>query len=174
MTPEETVTTEGTMTLEELERKLLERGANKSQVKSKTLYLTLDILTKSGIEFTKIFNVQKELDDIIARRDRELYQMRLQREELIEERKKIDLMMKDLLRYIDSFNKALTECETAEGRDKMRIAQTFVNSVDINTPYDNTAFIKALGAILTGDAIGPLEEFEKIEPPQRRKNGIEI
>ena len=46
----------------------------------------------------------------------------------------------------------------------MRRAQMFVNSVDVETKYDNTAFIVALGAILSDGKIGAIEELRKINP----------
>jgi predicted RNase H-like nuclease (RuvC/YqgF family) len=64
--------------------------------------------------------------------------------------------------YIDEFVNALSNCETDEGRDALRRAQMFVNSVDVDTKYDNTAFIIALGAILSGGKIGAIEALHKI------------
>ncbi len=63
----------------------------------------------------------------------------------------------------DEYINGLLNAETAEGRDAMRKAQLFVNSVDIDTKYDNTAFIIALGEILAqSPAGGAIDKLKKI------------
>lgn len=44
----------------------------------------------------------------------------------------------------------------------MRRVQVFKNEVKIDTKYDNTAYIIALGAILSDGAIGAIDELKKI------------
>lgn len=70
---------------------------------------------------------------------------------------------------IDSFNKSLQECETEEGRDTMRKAQLFVNSVDVNTDQNNTVFINGLACILSDGKCGSL--FDGFKKPQRGEQG---
>lgn len=53
--------------------------------------------------------------------------------------------------------------ETAEGRDKLRMAKLYSNNVAINTKYDNTAYIAGLGAIMSGSN-NVLCELERINP----------
>lgn len=65
--------------------------------------------------------------------------------------------------YIDKFFKALEECETPEGKDALKKAQMFVNTVNIDTKYDNTAFIYGLASILT-QSCAPLDELKKVNP----------
>lgn len=71
--------------------------------------------------------------------------------------------------YIESYAsrgkqpyKALDECETAGGKDMLRLAQMFVNSVDVNSKYDNTAYIIGLAGILSGNKVAPIPELKKI------------
>ena len=58
----------------------------------------------------------------------------------------------------------MEQAETPEARDRLRVAQAFINSVDIDTKYDNTAFIVGLSALLSGVQINPLKEIQKINP----------
>ena len=64
--------------------------------------------------------------------------------------------------YIANFYKALFDCDTEEGKDVMRTAQVFINSVNVKTVYDNTAFIIGLAAILSGGKVGAIEELHKL------------
>lgn len=152
---------------EEMER----RGFTKSQIESKTAAAVLDILTKNGDKFSSIVEAEAEESKLLhklhnERRNLELNiasyratisSLRMQLDGIIERGDKEQA-------YIDKFYNALSECETAEGRDAMRRAQVFVNSVSVDSKYDNTAFIIALGAILSGGEYGPIEELKKINP----------
>ena len=62
------------------------------------------------------------------------------------------------------FNESLKNCETPEARDAMRAAQVFVNAVNVDSKYDNTAFIIGLSAILSKNGVGPLETLKKMNP----------
>ena len=64
--------------------------------------------------------------------------------------------------YVENFFTALETCETDKGRDALRAAQMFVNSVTIDSKYDNTAFIIGLASILSQGNVGPIEELKKI------------
>lgn len=74
--------------------------------------------------------------------------------------------------YIQSFNESLQQCETPEGRDAMKRAQVFVNSVSIDTPANNTAFIAGLATILTDGAFSYVDKLQKVEENvvERKKN----
>ena len=62
------------------------------------------------------------------------------------------------------FFQAVEECETLEGKDTLKKAQMFVNTVNLNTKYDNTAFIIGLASILAQGNVAPIEELRKINP----------
>ena len=66
--------------------------------------------------------------------------------------------------YIDVFLKAISDCETQEARDALRTAQMFINSVSVDTKYDNTAFIIGLASILSQGKTGAIDELRKINP----------
>lgn len=68
----------------------------------------------------------------------------------------------DAQAYIQDFNDSLKNCETPDGRDRMRTAQMFVDTVDVNTKYDNTAFIIGLAAILTQGKVNAIGELKKM------------
>ena len=65
-------------------------------------------------------------------------------------------------KYIEKFERSLSECETPEGRDAMRKMQIFINNVNVETKYDNTAYIVGLSAILGNSPISPVDELKKI------------
>lgn len=72
--------------------------------------------------------------------------------------------------YIEKFNKSLDECETKEGRDALRLAQVFVNSVNTNTDQNNTAFINGLACILSRGECGSLfNGFKKLNAKDQTK-----
>ena len=75
---------------------------------------------------------------------------------------KWDGYIKEWEEYVDKFNKSLEECETAEGRDTLRTAQMFVNTVDIETCYDRTAYIIGLASILSNGRMSAIDELKKI------------
>lgn len=152
---------------EEMER----RGFTKSQIESKTAAAVLDILTKSGNKFSSIVEAEAEESKLLSNLRYE--QSSLERS--IAKYRATILSLKyeldDIIRrgdeaqeYIGKFYNALRECETAEGRDAMRRAQVFINSVSVDSKYDNTAYIIALGSILSDGTYGPIEELKKINP----------
>lgn len=156
---------------EELER----RGATKNQINSVVVGMVLDIVSESGNIYqrtaeaeNKLRHIEKvydgtklELESLNRRLDKKNDEIVAQ---IKEAQKILDEKNDEYLEYIEAFQNALNECETSEGRDAMRIAQVFVNSVDVDTKYDNTAFIIGLSAILTSGRIGAIEELKKVNP----------
>lgn len=146
--------------LECLKEELLAKGYTKAQTESKVVIGVLEVLAndKTGI--------YKDLEK--ASRDHEA--MRL----AVSEKRRIVSMYEDSLKHMtESFNEQCTEriekfyeilgnAETPEGRDAIRIAQMFINSVDVDTKYDNTAFIIGLASILSRWNTGPMDELRKI------------
>ena len=153
---------------EEMER----RGATKTMIESKTAAMVLDIVANAPDEIcVKEQETEQRLESLrraIERAEIELNRIKSQQET---EEHKADAKLKEVMQaesramaYIEKFNESLTKCETAEGRDRMKIAQMFVNSVDVNTKYDNTAFIIGLSAILTQGGVNAMDEIKKINP----------
>lgn len=152
-----------------LREEMMNRGLTKQQCNSKTVAVVLDILANDGNNYQKTWeceqgyterlsHLETELNNIeyiICRKENELFTYQRQIEKAKENREHCE-------DYIDEFNKSLQECETAEGRDAMRTAQMFVNSVDVNTKYDNTAYIIGLASILSGGKVQAIQELRKI------------
>lgn len=159
--------------LECLREEMARRGANKAMIESKTAVMVLDILTEANGAYQKM----DDLNQLLAEQRSKIAMATWQLENLLEkyrrlkedcsnlEKVKQEAIRKELgesLDYIAKFNEALKECETAEGRDVMKTAQIYVNSVNIDTKYDNTAYIVGLAAILSNGKINALSELQKI------------
>ena len=145
-----------------LREELKRRGMTKNQIESTVVSVVLDIVANSGDKYTKIHEAEEdtskrlyELEHQLRYAERQLERIRREEEELRQRRRQFE-------DYIDKFNKGLNECETAEGRDAMRTAQVYINSVDVDTKYDNTAYIIGLASILSNGKISAIEELQKI------------
>jgi len=169
--------------IECLKEELLRRGCTKQQSESKVIPVVLDIFAETGDFYKTRFEQDRELEDLtkhilwltaqkqnldsmVDRLQVEVADLNDKKGTLADHLKQFYLEENEqLVDYINSFNSALKECETAEGRDRMRLAQVFVNSVEIRSKFDSTAFIHWLGAILAGDrSSGPIEGYKKSNP----------
>ena len=160
------------LTYEQLKEEMKKRGCNLQQVESRLTRIILDILTENGTTLTDAFDVEKkaqtkmneagEMEARVLRRENSLKE---QKEELLKKQERI-------WQYISDFQKALGECETKEGRDMMRRAQVFINTVNIETSQNNTAFIEALGRIMSEGEVGSLKAFEQITAEKPGKTVI--
>ena len=137
--------------LDYIRMELRKQGVTKAQTESSVLAKTLDIIEKTGSKYADIVDDEKELTF-------RLKELKLEEESFDEHLN----MLEERKKYIDDFYEALKQCETQEGRDTMRAAQMFVNTININTEYDNYAFIAGLAAILSKGGTGPLGELKKI------------
>lgn len=155
--------------LDLLREELIKRGATRQQTESKLVAMTLDVIANTGTENADVW--RKEVDETEHLR-KTMQEKRWLEKEIVSlqmtlgslERKKALLLEKfnEVYAYVESFNESLNKCDTPEGRDRMRIAQMYVNTVNIDSKYDNTAFIIGLAAILTGGDVKPMEELKKI------------
>lgn len=169
-----------TNTLEKVQDELVKRGFPRSRAKNlQMLPAIIEICTNTDI-FTQEVQAKKNLDEIVNRTnmvknrlhkylqgenilncwERKEYEKRLA---ILEQRERdfdtafkdsyrkqeaeLEQKQKELNDYIDK----LTECETAEARDKVRMLKIYKDSVDVDTKYDNTAYIAGVGAILAGN-----------------------
>lgn len=155
-----------------LREEMIKRGCTKQQVNSRVVPIILDILAETGTLYT-------DVDDLEQKRTEQ--QRNLERRELaiatewsrcIQTAKDtaaymemVDERISEFKEYIEKFNHSLENCETAEGSDKLRLAQMFRNSVSINTVYDNTEYIRGLWAILAGsETAAAVQELKKVVP----------
>ena len=171
--------------LECLKQEMIKRGCTKTQLESKVVPIILDIIAGSGTKYTDYSNLQIDVDDLYSKKlslENQIKNLRMEKEDAehyLDDVKKrasdyINSEWHNMQEYIDKFYDALRQCETEEGRDIMRCAQTFVNSVDVDTKYDNTAFIVGLAAILSNGGINGIDELHKINPkiPPVDPNGL--
>ena len=152
-----------------LREELEKRGLNKAQINSKVAAVVLDVVAQSGDKYTQMWKSEEEtskrecdaLNTIMQAEHKEIeLNARIERAEraleLCKEKKR------QIESYVSKMCEALENCETPEGRDTMRIAQMFVNTVNVDTKYDNTAYIIGLAAILSMGGISPIDELKKI------------
>lgn len=155
-----------------LREELVRIGCTKQQANSKVVMAVLEVLTKSK-KYLDLQIVEDERD----REETQLCRLKAERESLELEVKDLRIVDSDLrkhlgekmkafcddtISYIDRFLSDLEKCETPEARDVMRVAQTYVNTVSIDTKYDNTAFIIGLASILSQGKTAPINELRKI------------
>ena len=172
--------------LELLQKEMRRRGATPNQINSKAVGMVLDIISGSISKSTylNIAEAKQHLTNIrnqVIGSEQELRSIRdtidRERKSWIAERDRLEEATKGIgdeyIEYIENFQKSLMETETPEGRDAMRVAQMFINSVEIDTKYDNTAFIIGLSAILSGNSINAMEELKSINPNLFRENNID-
>lgn len=156
-----------TMTgLDLLKQEMLKRGATKAQVESKILPMVLDIISEDdkGGAYKRLDEVEKKIKEKELRfreMDWDRNRARAEAERIIEDAKE---QWKEINGYISEFYEALKNCETPEGRDAMRRAQTYKNSVIIKNGYDRTAYNILLGNILSAGDMGGLNAVKKINP----------
>lgn len=152
-----------------LREEIAARGLPTSQINSKLVAICLDIFANSGTKYTEMWERENESTKRLNRLSADISNAKYKLVMLKDNINRYELEEKELRSrknhledYIDDFNKRLEECETQEGRDAMRTAQMFVNSVDVSTKYDNTAFIIGLASILSKGGINALGELKKI------------
>ncbi len=158
--------------LECLQDELVKCGFSRQQAKSKTVVATLNILAGSNGKFLEIDRLLEEESSLKIRVEdlkRQVVQIQQTRDSLVASLKREEESFNnDVQAYVQRFYEALWNCETKEGRDVLRMAQLFMNTVSIDTVYDNTAFINGLASILTrGNAcnIDQLKPISKQRTP---------
>ena len=150
-----------------LKEEMAARGCSKAQLTSKVVPIILDIVANSdnGM-FTDLYSAELKLNRInieLERKKRELDGEILKLKSI---KKDIEFLREkeweEAPEYIQNFYRDIENIETAECRDKLKLAQFYINSVNVETKYDNTAFIVGLSALLTGVQIDSMEELRKI------------
>lgn len=159
--------------IECLKDELLKRGFTKQQADSKVVLGVLEILSESNGQYTKMDKILDDVNDLEIRKSRLEAEAREYEKKRNAIRNNMDNIIKEVndragrlyhetLEYIERFFKALEESETPEGRNALKAAQMFVNTVDVDTKYDNTAFIIGLASILSQGNTAPIDELRKI------------
>ena len=160
--------------LELLREELKKRGFNDHNVNGKLVAAVLDILSNTDHVYSDMVKAEQELDAVRLGVKRKSLEYTRREFELKQAEQDFKQARWEMVQYIEKFNAALSECETAEGRDAMRRAQTFVNSVSVNSKYDNTAYIIGLASILTNGGIGAIDKLKKLNPKLFREDELSI
>ena len=147
-----------------LREELRKRGMSKVQIESKVVAVVLDILANTGTVHADLRDAEIELNEVQDQLRRAKDRLSYYEERLRNNHNTLEREWDEKEAYICKFNEELQHCETPDGRDAMRRAQMFVNSVIVDSKYDNTAFIIGLAAILSNGEIGAIEELKKINP----------
>ena len=156
------------------------RGASKAQIESKTAVMVLDILTEANGKYSDLAKLEDDIQEYNSALEKKKSELENVLSEYLkastqcntakaEAQKLIDKELCKVLEYIETFNKALEECETAEGRDAMRRAQVYVNSVNIKNDANNTYFIQGLAMVMAGYPLGNITKFEKSTIPEPKE-----
>jgi Skp family chaperone for outer membrane proteins len=155
--------------LECLKEEMMRRGCTKSQAESKTTAVVLEILANGGTIYTDLMEAEKRTEHVkreyanyYAALNNTKRELETVENELQAEKVKLSKRQEATLEYMKAFERRLMECETPEGRDTLRTAQFFMNTVNLHTPQNNTAFIYGLSLILAGKVIDgePLRPVE--------------
>jgi hypothetical protein len=167
-----------------LNQKLKAKGLTDVQIKSKAVETTIAVLAEEtdGTNYSALiqdaiqeYRVARNNADAEARRYSAKTEA-LSNNERANSAREQDLIksangIKNLLIDLEKVYDEILELETAEQRDRTRTARLFMDNVNVNTVYDNTAYIKGLSAILSGKEITPDEQSEKEK--QRKSAGRE-
>lgn len=149
-----------------LQMEMIEKGCQTSQINSKAVAVAYAILTDND-EFLDLIETNRRLKEENENLEKlnKRYIDELERRRLELGNLKNQILEKNAERneYIDAFYEDLKKCESQEGRDAMKRAQVFVNSVEIDTEYDNYAFIVGLGALLSNTSFNQIKELKKID-----------
>ena len=130
------------MTKDEFDNKLIEMGVKKVQLDS-NLYIQMvalfgDYLTaKDAQAIIRKMRTDLERKEIFLKEKEDNIECRI--EEMKKERKALEEKEDEIL-----------QMETAEARDKIRLACYFENSISIENSYQQTEYIKGLANILSG------------------------
>ena len=166
--------------LELLKRELRAKNFTKQQIESSRLLpAILDILANNGKEN---YLKEKEMDEAIREQQFKIkdycYQiMNYQRlvadlrKECEEAQKtknsflsQLDAVCKERQDYLEGLLEKINSCADQATKNTISKAQAFLQMTNIQTKYDNTAFIIGLASILSNGGVDAIGEMQKINP----------
>jgi hypothetical protein len=139
--------------MDELNKKLVEMGANKAQLGSKVIPMMLSIFAdaENAIDAYKALEELRHGAMNAENMYREAYHTYLRKVD------EADLEWNAFRKWkeqeqakIDQAREQLLQLETAEARDRLRLARVFEATVSPQNVYQQTEFIKGMAAILSG------------------------
>ena len=146
--------------------------------------MVLDIIANSGTTFTDLCEAETRLqvvsaevsrlnqtkNRILSERDNARRQIGKIEHELEEKRRRFDQELMDIkdaeLSKLLTFWNRLSELETPEYRDRLRLAELYRDQTNIKTCHDNTAFIKGLAQIFAAKT----EDDHEPKPTEKRRS----
>lgn len=144
--------------LEAVKQEMIKWGCTKAQTESKLIAVVLDIVAETGTAYTDLREAEQRVKEI----ENEAAATRRGWERYMEADRKF---REDVKEYIEDFKTSLKLCETDKARDALRVAQIFTDTVKINSPHDNTAYINGLAMLLCGQKIPAPMALRKVEEP---------
>ena len=152
--------------LECLKAELIKKGFTRSQADSKVVTGVLDVIANSNGEFTDLKKTQEEINALERKKETLEDKIRWLTDAKNTVIASINKLSRDkyepIINYINDFYAALAKCETPDARDRLKLAQMFVNSVSVDTKYDNTAMIIGLASIISPGEMAAVNELHKI------------
>ena len=164
--------------IELLRERLTELGLNKAATHNKAVELTVAVIANGDdvdatIAFKELLDQYRISSDVLkckqAALNDKLSELSIYERSLSEKEKEISKSSRileeqriQLTQMIDDFKDCLCECETAEGRDAARKAAFFIANTNVNTAYDNTAFINGLAALLSDTQSNLPDNIKKV------------
>lgn len=134
--------------LEFVKMELIRRGFNTGSTTAKAIPAVIDIVANTDRNWQDYAEALQDLEAQRANLENVQYnwQRKISSEQWKAERDQEEA--KKVLADAEAKAAKIYQCETPEARDRMRMALFFVENTDVDTKYDNTAFIRGLGAIL--------------------------
>ena len=125
------------------------RGMSDQQCNSKAVAAVLDIVTKSGDKYTALLKDETAVSDRLASLTWSLKDAERKINLIADREKQLEQRRQQIEQETKDAEAVIYECETPEGRDTMRAAQLFLNSVEADSNWDNKYYISGLAAILS-------------------------
>lgn len=138
--------------LEMLREEMRKRGATQAQAESKLVPLVLDIVANSGTVYTDTAKAFEDLERVNRQIKCRMPIFERERAELDGARAKLNEDREAFEAEKAQFAEDLAGLETPESRDEMRKAMYFKANCNIESEYDNYAYIAGLAAILSNGA----------------------
>lgn len=138
--------------LELLREEMRKRGATQAQAESKLVPMVLDIVANSGTAYTDTAKAFEDLERLERQIKCRMPTIEMARAELDGARAKLDEDREAFEAEKTQFAENLAGLETPESRDEMRKAMYFKANCNVETEYDNYAYIAGLAAILSNGA----------------------
>lgn len=153
--------------IEMLREELLKKGYTKQQIGSQVVFGVLEVVAGNSI-YTEQAHLLAEIDEL----NKQIAGLQATADMLktyidiktnyVDEC--VERAFHEQTELIKTFLDALKSAETPEARDAIRVAQTYINAVDVDTKYDNTAFIIGLAQILSVWNTAAIDTLHKINP----------